>query len=122
MFIYASLLGIASMNGMIPVFPGPGELTLLDTFKSLVAVDNARSIGFKLNAEVSVSEISDHRYDDRFEEIHTLSARVIKVGHYLQSWRYFTHIEPTIRRQFTFKDSYVEHASNFLRQSVINSG
>jgi hypothetical protein len=122
MFTYASLLGIAAMNNMTPVFPGPGDHPLVDTFKSLVAVDNAHSIGFKMNAEVSVGETSDHRYDDRFEEIHSLSARVIQVGQYLQSWRYFIHIEPTIRRQFTFKDSYVEHASNFLRQSVINSG
>lgn len=121
MFIYASLLGIAAKNNMTPVFSG-GEHPIVNTFKSLVAAKNARINMSSITDEQQVREISPWVYDSRFERLHTLSARRIRVGIFLQSWRYFDHIEPVIRRQFTFKRSYSEHATKFLNESALKNG
>jgi hypothetical protein len=104
------------MNNMTPVFSG-GDDPLKNTFKNLVALDRGITVGLKNKTKVDVRETSCYRYDPRFEELHTLSAQVIQIQQYLQSWKYFIKIEPTIRQQFTFRDSYVETASKFLRES-----
>jgi hypothetical protein len=121
MYIYASLLGIAAANNMTPVF-SRGDHPLRYAFKRLVAIDNARIGRSQTEAEVKVHEISNCMYDRRFEVLHTLSARVIHIQQYLQSWRYFANIESTIRHQFTFRNSYVSRARNFLRKSAIKAG
>jgi hypothetical protein len=110
MNIYAALLGIAAMNNMTPVFSG-GDHPLRDTFKSLVALDNARTVGSNLTATTTVEEITYHMYDRRFELLHTLPDKVIRIGGYLHSWKYYDKIASTIRRQFTFRDSYAKHCS-----------
>ena len=121
MYIYAALLGIAARNNMTPVFSG-GDHPLRHAFKRLVAIENARIGRSKTEAEAKVHEISNCMYDRRFEVLHTLSARVIHVEQYLQSWRYFTNIESTIRHQFTFRNLYLARARNFLRKSAIKKG
>jgi hypothetical protein len=78
LFIYASLLGIAAMNNMTPVFSG-GDDPLKNTFKNLVALDRGITVGLKNKTTVDVRETSCYRYDPRFEELHTLSAQVIQI-------------------------------------------
>jgi hypothetical protein len=121
MFIYASLLGIAAMNNMTPVFSG-GDDPLKNTFESLDALDKGITVELKNKTKVEIQETSCYRYDPRFEELYTLSADVIHIQQYFQSWKYFSNIESTIRRQFTFKGSYRETASKFLREASLKTG
>jgi hypothetical protein len=122
MFVYASLLGIAAMNNMTPVFYGEGGFSLRGTFKSLIAIENANAVRRKTKTKVKVREISNCMYDRRFEVLHTLRVDTVLVEQYLQSWRYFSNVEPTIRRQFAFKDSHAEIAYRFLRESAVKTG
>jgi galactoside 2-L-fucosyltransferase 1/2 len=125
MFVYATLLGIAVKNNMTPIFY-KGYQPLKDTFRSLVAIENVRLLGSNTSvnpsSKVEVLEISNWIYDNRFELLHTLSASEVHIGTYLQSWKYFSHIEPEIRSQFTFKESYVRISTDYLREETAKNG
>jgi hypothetical protein len=125
MYIYASLLGIAAMNNMTPVFYKDYQL-LEDAFRPLIAIENRRFLLSNFSAKPKLTdevvEISNWMYDDRFELLHTLSANEIHIGTYLQSWKYFSHIEPAIRSQFTFKESYVQVANSYLKEETAKKG
>jgi hypothetical protein len=122
MYIYAALLGIAAMNNMTPVYYSGGYTQLEDTLKSLVAIDNTR-IARPANAtKQQLNEISNWMYDNRFELVHRSPATELHITGYWQSWKYFSHIEPVVRRQFTFKDSYVQVGTNFLQKAAIEKG
>jgi hypothetical protein len=121
MFVYAALLGIAAMNNMTPVYIG-GYNPLKDTFKSLVAIDNARIARPAGTSTERLDEVSNWIYDNRYELLHRSPAVEVHINGYLQSWKYFSHIEPVVRRQFTFKDSYVQVATEFLQKAAIEKG
>jgi hypothetical protein len=121
MFIYAALLGIAAMNNMTPVYTG-GYNPMHNTFKSLVAIDNARIARPAGASTEQLNEVSNWIYDNRYELLHRSLAVEVHITGYFQSWKYFSHIEPVVRRQFTFKDAYVQVATEFLRKAANETG
>jgi hypothetical protein len=121
MFIYASLLGISAMNNMTPVYYG-ADNPLKDIFKSLVAIDNARIARPNNASREQVIEVSNWIYDSRFEFIHRLPVDEVHIGEFLQSWKYFRHIEPVIRSQFTLKDSYAKFTAETLKEITTKKG
>ena len=53
---------------------------------------------------------------DYQNEVHTLpSGEDVNIFGYFMSWKYWMHLEKEIRKQFSFKQHVIEHASTTLR-------
>ncbi|KAL8590777.1 hypothetical protein ACOMHN_060353 [Nucella lapillus] len=104
MFQYASLLGIAAMNKMLPFY---GSSLLQSTFKITHYQDWSYQ-GFN-----GVNEQDFASYDPTFEHLEQENTIIMQ---YLQSWKYFRFIREIIRKEFTFKDHVRTEAQQLLHQ------
>jgi galactoside 2-L-fucosyltransferase 1/2 len=64
---------------------------------------------------VNVSEIAAGRYCKQTE---TLPERNVSVGTFLQSWKYFAHVDDQLRHELTFKDHIMREARSFVDAST----
>lgn len=113
MFIYAALLGIASMNNMTPVFQCTDTLLLQDAFGNLTAIDNVSNVTTPPGS-VHIEEIGFFQYDSRFERVHAEQNNDVSIGTYLRSWKYFQKIASRVRSAYTFRRIHCDGANKFL--------
>ena len=104
LFEYASLLGIAHRNGRTAVYPKKSGLA---HYFYVTHIADVRSMGFQV-----VEEKNFASYDPRFER---LPEENVKVGAFLQSWKYFHTIRHTVRKELTFKQEVKDDAARLLR-------
>ncbi|XP_070211529.1 galactoside alpha-(1,2)-fucosyltransferase 1-like [Littorina saxatilis] len=109
MFGYASSLGVAAMaNRTMVVDPGN---TLLPHFKikAVVDCDNTLCRSPKKKSQGSCCIFRPNLLEPEVDQ------PVLKVGTFLQSWRFFAHVEADIRRQFTAYGSTAKRAADTMR-------
>ncbi|XP_061162939.1 galactoside alpha-(1,2)-fucosyltransferase 2-like [Saccostrea echinata] len=109
-FEFASMFGIAKHNNLIPIIP-PNSL-LRRIFK--ISVDNTRS-------DIKLTRRYHEKKGCTFEPaLMSLGGfQNVWIKGYLQSWKYFQHIEKELRRQYTFQDHIALKAKSTF-QSVIS--
>lgn len=105
MFQYAALLGIVALNNHSHVAAFPAASLLSATFPITYARD-VSSEGFR-----TLRERHFGSYDPRLE---ALPKRDVALSGFFQSWRYFHHIRPTIRREFSFQEQAKRRARSLL--------
>lgn len=105
MFQYAALLGIVALNNHSHVAAFPAASLLSATFPITYARD-VSSEGFR-----TLRERHFGSYDPRLE---ALPKRDVALSGFFQSWRYFHHIRPTIRREFSFREQVKRRARSLL--------
>lgn len=110
MFVYASVVGIAAKNKMVPVYMSEA---LERTFHVTGTGNDVIS-----PPAVAVYEDSAYRYDRRFETLDKFLVDVTVVG-YFQSWKYFRDMRSCILKEFTFRSHYQTTANNFLADVAI---
>ncbi|KAL8580988.1 hypothetical protein ACOMHN_048022 [Nucella lapillus] len=92
MFQYASLMGIAAMNRMLPFYRSP-------QLQSSFMITYFQDWSFK--GFHGVDEQYFATYDPTFEHLPQENTLIMQ---YFQSWKYFRHIGDIIRKEFTFKE------------------
>ncbi|KAK7097150.1 galactoside alpha-(1,2)-fucosyltransferase 2-like [Littorina saxatilis] len=107
MFQYASLLGIAHMNGRTPYYKRSSRL---DDLFHVTRLTSESHKGY-----IVVSERDFASYDPKFQ---TLPEANVLCMQYLQSWKYFHFIQDEIRREFTFKRETQLAASQLLEKQA----
>ena len=105
MFEYASLLGIARMNGLKPRYR---TASLLRRLFHVTHLTDRHHKDFRV-----VYEKDFATYDSIFEN---LPQQNVVLMQYLQSWKYFDFIRSTVLREFTFKQSVKDSAANLLKK------
>lgn len=104
MFMYASMIGIAEMNKMTPVYPENGYL------RSIFHISTISSV--PVNSH-SVAESRACAYDAQYSSLPNRLGNITALG-YFQSWKYFRAISERVRREFTFTDSLRNDSEYFL--------
>ena len=99
MFTYASLLGIAKRHGKVPYLVSHHPLSATFDLTNLRHDD--------VSCLLTVREKLPAAYDGHLEK---LPYGNISVDGYLQSWRYFEHIEADIRKAFRFRSVITDQA------------
>ena len=112
MFQYASLLGIAEMNGGRKAYYGTAS-KIGRIFQATRLADHPHR-SFKV-----VFEKDFAGYDPKFQ---SLPQENVVLMQYLQSWKYFDFIRSTIQREFTFKPIVSEPAANLLKKHALRIG
>ena len=103
MFEYASLLGIAALNGRRPFYSTRSQLG--HSFLVTRLTDRPTK-GF-----VVVFEPDFAGYNPAFARLPRANVTLMQ---FLQSWKYFDFMRPTIRRELTFKQSVKDSATRLL--------
>ncbi len=111
LFLFASLLGLADYHHVTPVFTDGG---LAQMFK----------ISYPVSPRVANTpgkwfvrrEKKPSAYDPTLKDLPR--QKDLKITGYLQSWKYFSNIENTIRQQLTFSKNFTRIANAFLEKSV----
>ncbi|KAL3864226.1 hypothetical protein ACJMK2_005930 [Sinanodonta woodiana] len=101
MFEFASLTGIAALNNRTLIIAKEDHIYKVFDLKNVTVLDNR----------------------DFDKTLMTLQrGKSFKIGLYLQSWKYFYHVQDEIRRQYQFRDHIKEkakHIINTIRASYI---
>ncbi|XP_025092757.1 galactoside 2-alpha-L-fucosyltransferase 2-like [Pomacea canaliculata] len=110
MFEYASIIGIALKTNRTPVFLGMSS-TLHDVLQNTSIIEN--SVKYSNQCEENfVQEPACCKFFPRF--IMLDPNKNYRIGHYIESWRYFFEYEAEIREAMKFKDSIVTQASKVV--------
>lgn len=107
MFAYASLMGIADRND-VKFYISPDA----DRRVSLSPVFKVNHVE-QVNTQCSqiITETKPCAYDRKME---LLPYGNLTIKGYLQSWKYFTHIENSVRKEFQFQDYLIQKARNIM--------
>lgn len=114
LFAYASLMGIADRND-VKFFISPKadpRVSLASVFK----VGHVKLINTQCSQ--TILENKPCAYDKKME---LLPYGNLTIKGYLQSWKYFTHIEKDLRKEFQFQDHLLQTATSIMRTYVKNS-
>jgi hypothetical protein len=117
MFQYASLKGIASNNNLEWIIPGQEIFGSLDpnvrnnntSIYKAFKLESVKNTGF---IDGNVIEEKHFHFD---ENLFNNCSDNISLNGYLQSEKYFKHIENEIRKDFTFKDEIYNLSKNSFR-------
>lgn len=118
MFNYASLLGIAESNNMIPLLKLDSQETeLFDVFN--ISVANCSKEYFQPSSPGALKDVHNHSeyaallYDERTQNLPHRHTQLI--GAY-ESKNYFTshRLQYKLRQEFTFRSKYMERAERFI--------
>ncbi|KAK3589441.1 hypothetical protein CHS0354_020776 [Potamilus streckersoni] len=110
MFRFASLTGIAERNNFTVIITKNDPLYKIFDLKSVLVHENGKLCdSFKLLKEASCCS----KFDKNLMALP--NKQNYRVGYYLQSWRYFSHIQDRIRKQFEFKNHTREKASSIMK-------
>ncbi|XP_052084008.1 galactoside 2-alpha-L-fucosyltransferase SEC1-like [Mytilus californianus] len=114
LFAYASLIGIARKNNVL-FYTSPESVRKV----SLANIFNLKSVR-AVNAfcRQPIYEDLPCAYDKKME---SLPVSNITIHGYLQSWKYFKHVEKQVREEFTFQKSIMSNAEQIFRQNVQNN-
>ena len=108
MFQYASLFGIAKRNNRSAVVSTRRYNALWDTFINLT-IPRGATRPERSRTSARRGYATYHRNIEKLPE-----SNVTLVG-YFQSWKYFARYESEIRQQFTFNDSILTEARDYLK-------
>ncbi|XP_067672492.1 galactoside alpha-(1,2)-fucosyltransferase 2-like [Haliotis asinina] len=108
MFTYASIYGIASKKNMTVVIDEGNPL--VKHFK----LDAERLKIQSLSGYLTLVEKKSCDFDQRLMDFDP--NKNVRIERYLQSWRYFSHVEDKIRSQFDFTDSTKASADGILNK------
>ena len=112
MFQYAALKGIAANRGFEYTIPPEHPQLQIDNYGLLEAFDlSSNNIGFT-QYETVVQEKHFHFDEQLFNECPDNG----NIYGFFQSEKYFKHIEKEIRKDFTFKDNWLEPCKDFRSQ------
>ena len=113
MFQYASLLGIADATHMRPIENKRGHRRvslITHAFKlspgTILVDEDLFSRKFE-----TIKELGPETFTSRFMQHHNKDTMM---EGYLQSYKYFDHIADRIRKEFTFKDDYMQKARSWI--------
>ncbi|KAJ8311634.1 hypothetical protein KUTeg_010989 [Tegillarca granosa] len=106
MFEFASLLGIADMNGYTPFVTSQHSLNKIFDIPqtSNVRMENSKGIG----------ETFAGCYDKHLENLSHQFNWTLR-GYY-QSWRYFDRIKDKVKSSFRFKERFTQNANSYLSE------
>ncbi|KAK7114365.1 galactoside 2-alpha-L-fucosyltransferase Sec1-like [Littorina saxatilis] len=107
MFQYASLLGIAHSNNRLEKAFYTTNSLLKNVFPTTHSSDRSSECFTKIGEKGSAC------YDPKFATLP--ETKNVTVSGYLQSWKYFHHIEDVIRREFTFLPLVANQAQGRFR-------
>ncbi|XP_046555084.1 galactoside alpha-(1,2)-fucosyltransferase 2-like [Haliotis rubra] len=114
MFEYASLLGIAVSTGKQPLIPKSIELNILFNISFIGDMRNQSS-----------TRVLERQYGAYDRKLLTLPGGNVEVLGYLQSWKYFHCIRASIRKEFMFRQKYIDLSAtddkNWCRKYVVSS-
>ena len=115
LFAFASIVGIATVNRMLPVFPRK-----LLPLKKIFLLTNTRHLSFKnINIDrVTPVQKGPQMYDGRTKTIQQMKKDIQLRGYY-HSWRYFEDNEVYIRKELQFKPSLLRQVDEFLSSADI---
>lgn len=113
MFQYAALKGIALNRGFEYTIPPQNKSIQIDNYGLIESfkLSTNKNIGW-LNSNNIIKESGFHFDEDLFNNC---PDDVNFVG-YFQSEKYFKHIEDDIRKDFSFKDEWLNPCKNFMEQ------
>ncbi|CAI9739389.1 galactoside alpha-(1,2)-fucosyltransferase 2-like isoform X1 [Octopus vulgaris] len=110
MFQYASAYGIAKNKNMTLLVDAESELNQLFSISGVIlphvacwflkTITDSRSCAFNKD---TTNFSADHNY---------------QMQGYLQSWQYFHHVEPALRRMFKFEAAVREKAESILKHAI----
>ena len=111
MFIYASSLGVASIDNRTMVIDQTNPLLRLFALHALINSNKklCQKPAKKTTHTCCVFKSDLLKPEPKFSELF--------VGHYLQSWRYFSHVSGEVRSQFTAYGSTRKLAAQILLRS-----
>lgn len=107
-FQYASIYGIAKVNNLTVLLGQEDDLVRFFKVPSAKILPNRRICdGF-------VKKFAKHccHFDESFMYLQT--GFHYKLGEYLQSWKYFWHVEDEVRKELTFKDDIYNSTKQIL--------
>ena len=112
MFVYASLIGIAHRNKMIPVYKGRQlriwfRITAEESSLSEVDVESG-----------AVTEISANKVDSRFDKLASIYTGDVTIVGFFQCWRYFDEVRSLVRQEFQFRREIREATWKFLQNNT----
>jgi len=110
MFVYASVLGIADQNGMIPVYYSTRLPEVFNVSKEITG-----SAQLMTGRSTAVGEYSAFMFDETFDSIGSSHTGDVTVVGFFQSWKYFQFIDALVRREFSFLAKHGNPARDFLR-------
>jgi hypothetical protein len=112
MFQYAALKGIATNLGFEYTIPPEYPQVQIDNYGLLEAFDlSHNNIGFSQNKTL-MQERNFHFDEDIFNQC----PDNVNIYGFFQSEKYFKHIENDIRKDFTFKNNWLEPCKEFRSQ------
>ena len=111
MFQYAALKGIAANRGFEYTIPPEDPRIQIDNYGLLEAFNLKTNIGW-VETTNTVQEKFFHFDQDLFDNCPDNSS----LHGFFQSEKYFKHIEEDIRKDFTFKDNWLEPCEQFRSQ------
>jgi hypothetical protein len=111
MFQYAALKGIATNRGFEYTIPPEDPRIQIDNYGLLEAFNLETNIGW-VETTNTVQEKFFHFDQDLFDNCPDNSS----LHGFFQSEKYFKHIEEDIRKDFTFKDNWLEPCEQFRSQ------
>ncbi|XP_059151068.1 galactoside 2-alpha-L-fucosyltransferase SEC1-like [Physella acuta] len=103
LFICASLLGIARKQNRIPILEDGKDL--VKAFEINVGVNKIKATGWD-----DIHQRMVGIYEPKFMN---LPQKNVTVSGSLQSWRFFSHIQDEIRREFTFRPIIQQKTTRF---------
>jgi len=119
MFQYASLRGIAANRGYDFCIP-PNDHTRIHNYSLFECFEltNCSNIGY-INAQTYYADTTDLPHSCCFEFSEKLFNECpdnVNINGFLQTEKYFKHIESSIKEDFTFKKDYLEPCTEFISQ------
>ncbi|KAK3088678.1 hypothetical protein FSP39_022263 [Pinctada imbricata] len=113
MFEYASVYGMAKTTNLKTAIASSSDVfktfhLSVEPISNLTICVRARTVVEKHPCAFDIENVK-FRNDKRKDYIHKS---------YLQSWKYFSHIEQDIRKQFTFQNHIVQKAITAIRLAV----
>ncbi|XP_071125822.1 galactoside 2-alpha-L-fucosyltransferase SEC1-like isoform X3 [Mytilus edulis] len=110
MFMYSSLYGISKIKHMTLVIDEKDTINTVFKLNVLI-LNNAKYI---CEQAVLVNEKRPCAYD--LETFNFDPSKPVKLKGYLQSWKYFKHVEKELRKQFIFKEEVNQKAQEVIEK------
>ncbi|XP_067660634.1 galactoside alpha-(1,2)-fucosyltransferase 2-like [Haliotis asinina] len=112
MFVYASSYGIAAANNRTLIVDK--DLSLTKYFQ--LNAQTVDDFGCVVRGTMGMGSRQDCALDERLMNI--TEGRNICVGSYLQSYKYFEHVQGSIKKQFTFKKEINDKATGIINGAI----
>ena len=116
-FVYASLLGIAKRENMVPILH---ETFNVFMFFKAETVQRSPKVETSLHEYLKVVEDKAYVYDRSMEYLHDVHVDIKLVGYFL-SWKYFRDIVGLLREELTFNKFIITRAKRHMEGILATS-